>query len=473
MNPLPGSGRTLFLICVFLVACEPGAVQQDMSLERLMKPENCQGCHPVHFEQWSGSMHAYASLDPIFIAMHERGQRESGGELGTFCINCHAPLATRVQVDIDGDGDLETYADEIVAGRFDIRDLPSHLEGVNCYYCHTVERIDADHNNQMCLTDECGTERENPPMLGGISKPNPNSFHASASSPLLDGRDMASSNLCGGCHDIVTPDGIHIERTFHEWKNSVFGKEDMGQPLTCNQCHMPGFDGSSSAGPNGRTRRLHDHSMPGVDTALIPFPQRDEQMAAVQSLLDNTLLPRICVDDDELSPSVSIGLENIAAGHSWPSGAASDRRAWVEMTFYKNDEVIFQAGHVPEGEAVTEQVDPDLWRLGDKALDEDGEEVHLFWQAKTYESNLLIAPKDNSPFSHGSRLTHVTREYPLEAVPDRVEMRVKLRPMGLDIIDSLIDSGDLDAGIRDLIPTFTLRSTDITWSPDLGDCYPY
>ena len=310
-------------------------------------------------------------------------------------------------------------------------------------------------------------------MLGGISSPNPNSFHASAASPFLDGRQVESAQLCGGCHDIVTPDGIHIERTYHEWKDSLFGKEEMGQVLTCNQCHMPGKNGLSSTGPNGRTRRLHDHSMPAVDTALIPFPEKEAQLKAVQSSLDNTLLPRICVDDDETSPMVSIGLENIAAGHSWPSGAASDRRAWVEMTFYKDGEVLFQSGHVPEGEALTSLEDPELWRLGDKALDEDGHEIHLFWQAKSVESNLLSAPKDNSPFSHGSRLTHVTREYPLDVVPDRVEMRVKLRPMGLDILDSLIETGDLDPVIRDRMPTFTLRSTDIVWSPESGDCYPY
>ena len=108
-----------------------------------------------------------------------------------------------------------------------------------------------------------------------------------------------------------------------------------------------------------------------------------------------------------------------------------------------------------------------------KALDEAGEEVHLFWQAKSYESDLLIAPINNSPFGHGSRLTHITREYPMDVAPDRVEMRVKLRPMGLDIIDSLIESGDLDAAIRDKIPTFTLRSTDIVWLPESGECYPY
>ena len=38
-------------------------------------------------------MHAYASDDPVFRAMNERGQRETDGGLGSFCIQCHAPIA--------------------------------------------------------------------------------------------------------------------------------------------------------------------------------------------------------------------------------------------------------------------------------------------------------------------------------------------------------------------------------------------
>ena len=38
-------------------------------------------------------MHAYAADDPVFVAMNKRGQRETNGELGTFCVKCHAPMA--------------------------------------------------------------------------------------------------------------------------------------------------------------------------------------------------------------------------------------------------------------------------------------------------------------------------------------------------------------------------------------------
>ena len=41
-------------------------------------------------------MHAYAAEDPVFLAMNQRGQRETNGELGDFCVQCHAPVAVHV-----------------------------------------------------------------------------------------------------------------------------------------------------------------------------------------------------------------------------------------------------------------------------------------------------------------------------------------------------------------------------------------
>src|SRR5262245_2570979 len=57
----------------------------------LMNPETCAECHPKHYDEWSRSMHAYASDDPLFVAMNARGQREAN--IGPFCVKCHAPMA--------------------------------------------------------------------------------------------------------------------------------------------------------------------------------------------------------------------------------------------------------------------------------------------------------------------------------------------------------------------------------------------
>jgi len=57
----------LTLITFVLGGCtseEPKLLQG----EALKDPESCRSCHASHVEQWSGSMHAYAGEDPIFLA---------------------------------------------------------------------------------------------------------------------------------------------------------------------------------------------------------------------------------------------------------------------------------------------------------------------------------------------------------------------------------------------------------------------
>src|SRR5678816_89258 len=82
------------LVLAISAGCGDGG--GSLPIAKLQDPETCNECHPKHVTQWSGSMHAYASDDPVFVAMNKRGQRETGGQLGTFCVKCHAPMAVEL-----------------------------------------------------------------------------------------------------------------------------------------------------------------------------------------------------------------------------------------------------------------------------------------------------------------------------------------------------------------------------------------
>jgi hypothetical protein len=116
-----------------------------MTREELLDPLTCKECHAEHYQQWSGSMHAYASTDPVFLAMNARGQQDTGGALGNFCVNCHAPMAVREGAITDGGANLS--------------EVPSHLQGVTCYFCHNVERVDGTHNNPLVLAGSLNPSR--------------------------------------------------------------------------------------------------------------------------------------------------------------------------------------------------------------------------------------------------------------------------------------------------------------------------
>jgi hypothetical protein len=52
----------------------------------------------------------------------------------------------------------------------------------------------------------------------------------------------------------------------------------------------------------------------------------------------------------------------------------------------------------------------------------------------------------------------------LTTLPDRVTMRVRLTPVGLDVLDDLIQSGDLDPKVKTQMPTFDLAGATLEWT---------
>ncbi|MFI5307823.1 MAG: multiheme c-type cytochrome, partial [Polyangiales bacterium] len=162
------------------------------SVEALRDPETCKGCHAEHYAEWQGSMHAYAATDPVFIAMNERGQKETGGQLGDFCVKCHAPMALELGLTTDG---------------LNLPDLtdPS-ARGVTCYFCHDVSAVEGDHNRALVLAHDATMRGGLGAGKGAADARNAaaaaaNAAHRSTYSPLHDGSSRDSAALCGACHD--------------------------------------------------------------------------------------------------------------------------------------------------------------------------------------------------------------------------------------------------------------------------------
>jgi hypothetical protein len=320
--------------------------------------------------------------------------------------------------------------------------------------------VEGDHNNPLVLAND-------QTMRGGIVDPKANRAHRASYSELHDGQNERSARLCGACHDIVTESGVHLERTFAEWKTSVTARPEGLQ--TCISCHMRGRDGIAADDPASGVseRRIHSHLFEGVDMALTDFPGKEIQQRAIECLLNASVVARICA---EPGGTFEVSLE-ANVGHAWPSGATPDRRAWVQFVAYDADDaVIFQSGVIPDGEVVDEKpgdpgYDPNLWVLRDRIFDERGEEVHMFWEAAPSETHpdgvlgslLPVATTLGVPHSR-------SRVYQVLPPPERVEIQVQIRAMGLDVLQDLVDSGDLDAAVSSEIPTHVLHGSRVTWS---------
>jgi hypothetical protein len=313
-------------------------------------------------------------------------------------------------------------------------------------------------------------------MRGEYSDPVENAAHPATYSALHDRTQLASAPLCGACHDIVSPPGAAIERTFSDWQASLFSHAGIGN--TCAQCHMdelPRGDGLEpiAQAPNVFARKYHVHSFLAVDQATTPAqPAPPSTDTPLQEFLNTTVSTALCVVQG--AGAIRVIVDNIAAGHSVPSGSSQDRRLWAEVIAYKAGQVIYQSGVVPAGTPVTAPTnDPDLWVIRDCMFDDAGTQVNMFWQAASEDSNLLPFPTTADTTDPAYYRTHIVQYYPRDPAnsftggpPDKVTLRLLLQPIGLDVLRDLEGTGDLDAGIESQIPTLVFPEPILTWTED-------
>jgi len=433
-----------------VAACSSSSTApKTLTQDELMDPQSCGSCHSQHLNEWSTSMHAYASDDPVFVAMNKRGQRETNGALGSFCVQCHAPIALRTGATTDG-SNLSTLA------------TPMH--GVTCFFCHSVDKVYGAQNNPLHVSDD-------EVLRADISDPRDNTAHNSTYSTLHDGAQPASATMCGACHDVTTQSGLALEKTFAEWQGAIYAKNTPQTLLTCNACHMPSTQAPASDQPNMPVRAVHSHAVPGVDISLTSSDSTAEKVL-VQANLDPALVAKLCVTPPGNGPTVTTTLDAAFVGHDWPSGATHDRRAWLELIAYAGTTVVFSSGVVADGQDVLTITDPNLWIFRQRLLDATGKEVKFMWQAVTSDGTFLTPSVTNDPNAPGyyHALSH-TYDVPPNA--DKITMRVRLIPIGLDVVNDLISSGDLASGIAANIPVYTLAGTSVTWTTANGfGCVP-
>ena len=180
------------------------------------------------------------------------------------------------------------------------------------------------------------------------------------------------------------------------------------------------------------------------------------------------LQPTLCYND--LTQRMELTLENVTAGHSWPSGATPDRRAWIELTASVGGTVIYSSG----GEAARPlegSSDPDLWLMRDCLFDDAGQETKMFWEAASATGNavpgsVIQSVSDPTTFNK----SHPKKQYPgtgmLPMMPDRVSLKIHLQAIGDDVLADLIASQDLDPLIKDNIARYQLGgAASFDWTP--------
>jgi len=408
-------------------------------------PEECRQCHQRQYDEWIGSMHAYAQVSPVFIAFND-AVKNTG--LGPFCVQCHTPIGIAI-------GENEHTPNEERA--------PISLMGVQCDTCHIIDKNHGLVSGNFPLAP--GRTKYGPFGTGkeGDPKAVRNSEHRSVQAEY-----MKSSEFCGTCHDVVDSKDLRIEEAFTEWQQSVYAEKD----ITCQDCHMRALPGVADQkkvkgpaaimfGKEMPERLLSDHSMIGPDNHLIdnfPYPDNLDENARIQRaylekknyLLQNCASLEIIAPDKVSKSSefpIEVKVTNTGAGHGIPTGFTAERQVWIEIVVKDaDDNVLFVSGDLDSNKDLrnshshaveTGEVPLDKYLINFqskfvKGIFEDGtyEEVLLPFKAFDIIKNSLM------PFESKSGIYPVSLPQNVKG-PIKVEARLRYRNLPPYLLDFL------------------------------------
>ncbi|TPV95831.1 MAG: hypothetical protein B7733_07840 [Myxococcales bacterium FL481] len=248
----------------------------------------CGSCHIQHYAEWRESgMGRSSELSAFLIDLYQTSLdlRGAPAEDIAQCLHCHAPLAVM--------GEHPDLAIERALSQ----------EAVSCDVCHTATAAYANDAPGMLQWDPDGPKRG--PLPGSVDPEVPgvrravSPHHATQYSSLHE-----SSELCGACHMSLWPtNALPIDWTYAEWKRSPYAERG----VTCQACHMPTYRGVAAPGAPER-ERLHRHSFPGGG---------DVELVRGVATLDVSAVAHFAGHE------VQVEVENVRAGHSFPTGNAT------------------------------------------------------------------------------------------------------------------------------------------------------
>jgi hypothetical protein len=221
-------GGWLAIVPILLILLAMLVVGGTASAAPVPQEQNptCQSCHPDEYDVWKGSVHAGASLDPLF--QEQLGKAHNQDE----CLTCQATGTVTSEVQAD--------SDKVMA------------EGVTCEACHGAYQAGHPAETTMKLpvesTATCRTCHE--AAIAGWEK----SKHSEKNIECFDChlahsqglRTGSADKLCAACHSDQATEAAHS-------RHGINGVE-------CTGCHMAKQMTSTAAGEAGAQISASSHS---------------------------------------------------------------------------------------------------------------------------------------------------------------------------------------------------------------------
>jgi hypothetical protein len=358
-----------------------------LKTEDFEDPEVCSGCHTDIYNQWKGSMHSSAFHDPVFQALWKVGEKETKGFTRQLCGGCHAGVGV-VSNDL-------TFKD----GEFQTSDIAK--EGVHCDVCHTAKKSSFletptyEPQNASIVLDPQGPKR-------GPYKDSESPHHETAYSEL-----HTKSVFCANCHNVFHPvSNFHIERTYDEWKFSVYAQND----IQCQDCHMMPVEKAIETAKTLKKPRnpgkpcisgperdnMFTHEFVGANftvPALLGYKKHAGiAEARLKSAAELDLIAPALIKTGDMA-TVSVKVTNVGAGHNLPTSLTEVRQMWLDVRVADvNGNEIYRSGRLDD----KGNIEKGAVIFNAYAVDKDGRHTVKPWEITRFEYNKTIPPKGSA-----------------------------------------------------------------------------
>jgi len=401
-------------------------------------PNRCRTCHRDIYNQWNGSMHSNAWIDPVFQALWKIGDDETNGAIRNLCSGCHSPIGTVG----------EEVSFDPVRGMFGASEIAE--KGVQCDFCHTVE--ESTWRDTPTSQPQNGSLIMNPgDVKRGPYRDSDSPGHDTAYSVL-----HTSAEFCGSCHHVFHPvTNFPIERTYDEWKQSVYARAG----IVCQDCHMMPVEKSievartlkkptnpGQASPLGPEREtVYTHEFVGGNFALPDLLGSEKHGRIARERLKSAAeirmhLPEKAVRGELVTFKVEV--VNVGAGHNLPTSLTEIRQMWLDVTVKgPKGEILMHSGALDDHGTI----DPEANIFRAVAVDKDGNVTHKPWAISHFSQVRVIPPKgsDNSTFSF--------------ILPDKIkkgeltiEVVLRYRSFSQHLADLLLGEGKIQVPVVDM-----------------------
>lgn len=336
---------------------------------------------------WRSTMLANAARDPYWQATVRSEVLQHPALQETIekkCATCHMPMAETTAL---ADGEKAKILDDgFVSAEHLLHSLA--MDGVSCTLCHQVEPGNFGQAESFSggylvdLTRPAGERLAYGPYVIGKAQATVMKS-VSGYQPLL-GEHLAQSEMCGACHDLLTPyvdsqgkvaGEFGEQMIYSEWLNSAYKEQK-----TCQDCHMPLGQGGVQLSTTGGPKRspFYQHIFVGGNAFMGRIFQANAEALGVTASADHfeatiaqavqqmstqaavLMVNGARVEGDKLLGEVSIQNQ---VGHKFPAGFPS-RRVWLHIVVKDAaGQVVFESGAVsPDGRIAGNDNDDDPTR---------------------------------------------------------------------------------------------------------------